>query len=277
MANYLRTADLARAAGVHPNTVRRYEERGLLPPVERGVNGYRRFSQRHLDCLRVARVTHIDTYPGRAFRQSAAPILQRALVDDWAGARERAQAHLAFVRDERAQAEEAAELLERWAVGETAEMAGQPLRIGQVARLLGVSLDMLRNWERNGLITVPRNDENRYRAYHPADISRLRIIRLLSRVGYSHMAILRMMLQLDRGEANNLRRALDTPRPDEDVYTAADHWLSTLATQEGVARRLLSVVEEIGARAAEAPGPAPTLTFSNPPLGHQGYTLMVSR
>lgn len=248
MTKYLRTSDLARAAGVHPNTVRRYEQQGLLPPVKRGVNGYRRFSQRHLDCLRVARAVHIDTYPGRAFRLSAAPILRRALADDWAGALERARAHLAFVRDERAQAETAAELLERWAAGETAETAGQPLRIGQVARLLGVSIDMLRNWERNGLITTPRNDENRYRAYRPADISRLRIIRLLSRVGYSQMAILRMMLRLDRGETSGLRHALDTPRPDEDVYTAADHWLSTLATQEEVARRLLSVVEEIVAR-----------------------------
>jgi DNA-binding transcriptional MerR regulator len=28
---YLYTSDLARAVGVHPNTVRRYVDRGLLP------------------------------------------------------------------------------------------------------------------------------------------------------------------------------------------------------------------------------------------------------
>ncbi|HET9979601.1 MAG TPA: MerR family transcriptional regulator [Ktedonobacterales bacterium] len=248
MTNFLRTTDLARAAGVHSNTVRRYEQRGLLPPAERGANGYRRFSQRHLDCLRVARAVQMDTYPGRAFRVSAAPILRRALADDWAGALERGDAHLAFVRAERAQAEAAAELLEGWAAGSEGASDGRPLRIGQVARLLGVSIDMLRNWERNGLITIPRNDENRYRAYRPTDISRLRVIRLLSRVGYSHMAILRMMLQLDRGERTDLRRALDTPRPDEDVYGASDRWLSTLATQEEVARRLASLLAEIVTR-----------------------------
>src|SRR5690348_5800952 len=42
--NYLRTADLARVVGIHPNTVRRYVERGWLPPVRRGANGYRHFT-----------------------------------------------------------------------------------------------------------------------------------------------------------------------------------------------------------------------------------------
>lgn len=248
---YLRTTDLARAAGVHPNTVRRYEQRGLLPPAERGANGYRRFTQRHVDCLRVARIVHMETYPGRAFRRSASGILDCALADDWEAALERGHEHLVFVRAERAQAEMAAALLERWATDAGAEddhPGACQLRVGQVAGLLGVSVDILRNWERNGLITIARNAENHYRVYRPADISRLRVIRLLSRVGYSHMAILRMMLQFDRGETANLRRALDTPRQDEDVYTAADRWLSTLATQEEVARRLVGLLEETARR-----------------------------
>ena len=55
-------------------------------------------------------------------------------------------------------------------------------------------------------------------------MDRLRVIRMLLRAGYSMMAILRMLLQLDRGA--DPRQALDTPHPDEDVYTAADRWLS---------------------------------------------------
>jgi len=37
--SYLYTSELARAVGVHPNTVRRYVERGILPPVERSSSG----------------------------------------------------------------------------------------------------------------------------------------------------------------------------------------------------------------------------------------------
>jgi DNA-binding transcriptional MerR regulator len=242
---YLRTTDLARAVGVHPNTVRRYVDYGLLPPVQRAPNGYRLFTQRHLDCLRVARMIYIGTYAGRANRASASQIITRAVADDWGGALERAYAHLAFVHAERAQAEAAAMLLERWAAGITADATEHPMQVGQVARLLGVSIDMLRNWERNGLIRVPRHARNGYRLYGAAEISRLRVIRMLNQVGYSQMAILRMLLQLDRGVTTNLRHTLDTPTPGEDVYTAADHWLSTLADQERVALELIGLVEEI--------------------------------
>lgn len=88
--------------------------------------------------------------------------------------------------------------------------------------MLGVTTDVLRNWERNGLIEASRDPRNRYRLYGAAEIGRLRVIRMLRRAGYSMMAILRMLLHLDQGRGGNLRQVLDTPRPDEDVYTAAD-------------------------------------------------------
>jgi DNA-binding transcriptional MerR regulator len=231
--------------GVHPNTVRRYAERGWLPPVPRGANGYRRFSQAHLDCLRVARLVYGCVYHGRSLRRWATRVLQSAVAGDWATALAHAGYHLAAVQAELAQAEAAASRLEQWAGDPPAEPAGPPLPIGQVARLLGVSVDVLRNWERNGSIAVPRHPGNGYRCYGPAEIGRLRVIRTLSRAGYSQMAILRMLLQLDRGQTAGLRRSLDTPTPGEDVYVAADRWLSTLAGQEQVAGRLRDLVEAI--------------------------------
>jgi DNA-binding transcriptional MerR regulator len=35
----LRTSDIAKATGIHPNTVRKYEELGYLPRPLRGPNG----------------------------------------------------------------------------------------------------------------------------------------------------------------------------------------------------------------------------------------------
>lgn len=252
----LRTVDLARAAGVHPNTVRRYADRGLLPPVERSPNGYRRFTRNHLDCLRIARLIYKETFPGRAIRHSASRVLQNALRGDWVSALVNSRAHLAFVQSEQTQAETAALLLERWAAGMDTASVGQPMPIGQAARMLDVSIDMLRNWERNGLITVPRQTDNRYRRYGPTEISRLRVIRTLSRAGYSQMAILRMLRQLDRGVKADLRHVLNIPPPDEDVYSASDRWLSTLADQEQAALRLIALVEEIvTTRSVEPPYP----------------------
>ena len=49
--SYLRTSDLARAVGVHPNTVRLYEEWGMLPPIPRTPSGYRKFDESTVDRL----------------------------------------------------------------------------------------------------------------------------------------------------------------------------------------------------------------------------------
>lgn len=242
---YLRTSDLAKTVGIHPNTVRRYVDRGILPPVEYSPSGYRRFTRHHLDCLRLARQVYCNQNPGKTIYLSGIHIIQTAVSGDLGGALELAYNHLALVQSERTQADVAARLLERWASGILADATVQPLSIGQVARLLGVTIDILRNWDRNGLIDVPRDPSNGYRRYEAREISRLRVIRMLSRAGYSLSAILRMLIQLDRGEKTDLRRALDTPRPDEDVYLASDRWISTLTDQEQRAHTIITLLEEM--------------------------------
>jgi DNA-binding transcriptional MerR regulator len=256
--SYLYTSELARFVGVHPNTVRRYVERGILPPVERSPAGYRRFTQRHLDCLRLACLAYRGPYPGKAIFDLGAQLTQAVVEGDLAEALELARRRLELMQAERAHADLAAALLERWAdqanVAPDDALPGgataQSLRIGQVARLLGVSIDVVRGWDRNGLIDIPRDPQNGYRRYGARQISRLRIIRMLSRAGFSTAAILRMLIQLDSGETANLRHALDTPRPDEDVYLASDRWLSALAEQEQRSHAMIALIEELSQRQA---------------------------
>jgi DNA-binding transcriptional MerR regulator len=242
---HFRTSDLARELGIHPNTVRRYVDWGLVPPVERSPGGYRIFAQRHLDCLRLARMIYAAPYPGRGFRALGNEIIQNAVADDWHGALEKAHIHLEAVDAELKQADTAADVLEHWAQNMTRSSDEEPLSIGEVSRLLGVSLDVIRNAERNGLITVPRNSHNGYRLFGKKEIERLRIIRMLSRAGYSHMAILRMFLELDAGNTRNLKRVLDTPRPDEDIFTVADRWLTTLNEQKKMAEQVIVFVKRV--------------------------------
>jgi len=245
---YLTTSQVAKAVGVHPNTVRLYEQWGLLPPITRTRAGYRRFSQFHVDQMRLARTALSGLYPGRKIRRSALAVILRSATGDLGGALELAYAHLAVVKSEQVQAETAAHLLQRWAQGIAADVTQEALSIGQVARLLDVTPDALRNWERNGLLRVPRNAHNGYRAYSGAEIGRLRVIRMLRSAGYSMMAILRMMHQLDTGQSGDLRRVLDTPRPDEDVITAMDRWLTSLAEQEQRAGQIIALLDEMIAK-----------------------------
>ncbi len=239
---YLRTSDIAKAVGVHPNTVRRYEEWGFLPSIPRGPNAYRLFTQVHLEQMRLGRMALHGQWPGKKIRESALALVRKAATGDLDGALEQAKHHLTLVQAERAQAEAAADFLECWAGRTVISSAAESLQIGQAAGLLDVTTDMLRDWERNGLISVPRDPRNRYRRYGSPEIGRLRVIRMLRRAGYSTMALLRMLLQFDRDAGVDLRQALDTPRPDEDVYYAADQWLSTLKLQE---KRALDLIAQI--------------------------------
>lgn len=253
---HLRTTDLARAAGVHPNTVRLYEAWGFLGNVPRARNGYRLFSERHLDQMVLARTALHWPYPGG--NERVAQLVRRASDGDLHGALALAHEYLACVRAEIAQAEAAADLLEHWARDATADRAGaRRLPIRSAARLLGTTADALRNWERNGLIRVPRDPKSGYRAYGPAEIARLRVIRTLRLAGYSMMAILRMLRTLDQGQRQELRQVLDTPAPDEDAVYITDRWLTTLHGQEQRAREIIRELEAMISKRATPQAPSP--------------------
>jgi DNA-binding transcriptional MerR regulator len=183
-------------------------------------------------------------YPGG--KEPVRRLVKSAAGGDFGTAMESAYKFLANVKAEQAQADTAAAFLEQWAMGQTLDTINNtPLLIGTAAKRLDVTADMLRNWERNGLLQVPRHPTNGYRLYGAAELGRARVIRVLRQAGYSVMAILRMMLEFDAGrddDASSLRQALDTPRPDEDVYNVTDRWLTTLAETEKRAQDVIQLL-----------------------------------
>jgi DNA-binding transcriptional MerR regulator len=244
---FLRTSDLAKELGVHVNAIRIYEASGFLPDVPRGTNGYRQYRAIHLE---QARLVHLALHwPYVGDKQQLINLVKSAVNDDFGPAMEIAYEYLAYVRAERTHAEAAIEFLERWATGHAVDASPQHLLIRQAATHLNVSVDMLRNWERNGLLTVPRDPTNQYRLYGSAEFGRLRVIRMLVKCGFSLIAILRMLQQFDQGNTRNLREALHIPR-GENAYEAnksisaiADRWLMNLLELEQRAQR---IIQQIG-------------------------------
>ncbi len=236
-AKFLRTSEIASAVGVHPNTVRLYEEWGFLPPIPRSPSGYRRFTAVHREQMRLARIALQWPYPGG--KEVVVDLVKQAAAGNLGDSLELAYRFLSQVQAEQAHAETAVTFLEQWAQGQQVDTTKRPLHIGQAAAKLAVSADMLRNWERNGLLTVPRHPQNGYRLYGAPEIGRIRVIRMLRQAGYSVMAILRMLRQFDAGDTKSLRQALDTPDPAEDIYYVSDNWLTTLAEAEQRARAII--------------------------------------
>jgi DNA-binding transcriptional MerR regulator len=240
---YLRTSDLSLAAGVHVNTVRLYEEWGYIGRPERSASGYRLYTRTHLEQMRLARLALQWPYPGG--KQTVLDMVASAVAGDLGMAMELAYLNLAHVRRERTLAEAAIEFLERWARGQVLDTTRRTMTIAQVAAHLGVTVDQVRNWERNGLIAVPRDPQTGYRLYGSQEIGRLRVIRMLRLAGYSMMAILRMLLHFDAGQIHLLREALDTPSEDDDIQTVADRWLTTLSELESRAQAIIRQVAQM--------------------------------
>lgn len=238
----LRTSDIAKTLGVHVNTIRLYETYGFLASVPRGDNGYRQYSALHLEQARLAHLAIRWPYLGD--KSLLIDLVKHAAQDDLGMAMELAYQHLAYVRREITSAEAAIEFLERWAAGYLMDSSREKLHIQLAAAHLNVSVDMLRNWERNGLISVPRDPTSGYRLYGTAEFGRLRVIRTLVQSGYSLMAILQMLLQFDAGNRHRLREALEVPQgEDEYIQVIADRWLSSLHDLE---RRAQAIIRQVG-------------------------------
>jgi DNA-binding transcriptional MerR regulator len=250
-SRHLKTSDIARELGVHVNTIRLYETWGYLPEVSRGSNGYRQYTTVHLEQARLAHLTVRWPYLVD-HKDLLVDLVRSAASGDLGTAMELAYQYLAHVRVEQTYAESAIEFLERWAAGYLMETPRQGVHITEAAEQLNVTVDMLRNWERSGLIEVPRDPDNGYRIYGTTEFGRVRVIRTLVHSGHSLMAILKMLRQFDAGKTDNLRSALDLARhesADEAIEVIADRWLPSLAELE---KRAQAVIKQIGRMIAMA-------------------------
>jgi DNA-binding transcriptional MerR regulator len=214
---YYKTSEIAKAVGLHPNTIRLYEEWGLLPEIPRSPSGYRLFTQVHMDQVKLIRLILRCTMFGREIKHTSYDVITASARGCYAEALESAERLRELLQSECRQAEEAERFLEEWGSGRHASaVSTAAMSRNEAARLLDVTPDMLRDWERNGLIDIPRDPCNGYRMYGMDEINKLRVIRVLRRSNYSNMAILRAVRKLESGSAEGLKELLDSPEIDEE-------------------------------------------------------------
>lgn len=256
---YLKTSDIAKSVGIHPNTVRLYEKWGLLPAASRSPAGYRQFTGTHLVQVKLIRLAMKCTLFGREVKKTAYGIIGSSAEARYKEALGLAEDLGKMIDTELKQAEAAEKFLEQWAEeskaaaalpGSAAKHSGAAsegaVSSKTAAHLLDITTDMLRDWERNGLIHIPRNPENGYRLFGQYEINRLRVIRALRRSNYSNMSILRAMKKLESGSAEGLRETLDSPELDEDrgYLCFTDMLLTTLNTAKAATVEIIEILKE---------------------------------
>ncbi len=234
--NTYKTSEIAHSIGIHPNTVRLYEELELIPKPERRTNGYRVFTDFHLEQIKFARIALKVEVLQNGLRKQAITIIKTSASGNFNKAIRLTEQYLKHIRNEQRNAEEAIGITERLLSGTSQgqETDTMVLTRKETAEYLQISMDALRNWEMNGLLAVKRK-QNGYRVYTDEDIRRLKIIRSLRCANYSLSAILRMLNTLSQNPGANIRQVIDTPDEDDDIISVCDKLLTSLhyAEQNG--------------------------------------------
>lgn len=257
-----RTSQIAKIIGVHPNTIRLYENLKVIPPVEREPNGYRVFTDRHVKQCMVLRLALQVEIVQNGLRRKAVETVKTSAACDYEGAIALIDEYIDMVRREHRNADEAVAIvkaiLSEERGGDDEHQAGdgsgkgcpQPeshkLRRRQVSDELGITMDTLRNWEMNGLLTVKRM-QNGYRVYTEDDIRRLKIIRALRLANYSLESILRLLRQIDRNPGADIEKVLNTPEESDTIVYVCDKLIDSLTQAEANALEVRRLLDEMRA------------------------------
>jgi DNA-binding transcriptional MerR regulator len=225
-----KTHEVSKIIGIHVNTVRLYEKYKLISRPKRLSNGYRVFTDLHIEQFKMARAVLKVEVLQNGLRKQAVEILKVSALGNLEDAMKMAECYLQQLDLETNHAEEAIEIARKILNSDDSDISKEQIALTrkETAETLQVTMDTLRNWELNGLITVKRK-QNRYRIYYYEDIQRLKIIRSLRCANYSLSSILRMLGALSQNPAADLRKSINTPKDNEDVITACDKLLTSLS------------------------------------------------
>ncbi|WP_097005841.1 MerR family transcriptional regulator [Lacrimispora amygdalina] len=235
--NTYRTTEIANKTGIHPNTVRLYEKLNLITKPERLPNGYRVYTDLHLEQIRFVRMALKAEILQNGLRKQVIAIIKEAASLEFDSALLMTRNYLQQIHNEQKRSEEAIEITKKLLSGKQEKQENKVYTRKETADYLNISMDSLRNWEMNGLLKVKRR-RNGYRIYTGEDIVRLKIIRSLRCANYSLSAILRMLDALSKSPKTDIRQVINTPAETEDIISVCDHLLTALSEAETLAKAM---------------------------------------
>ena len=247
-----KTSEVAKLIGIHANTVRMYEDLGLISKPSRKDNGYRVFTDLHIYQLKLARKALEVEILQNGLRKKAIAIVKTLAKQDFDRAIVLTKQYIESIKQEIHNANESVDIADRL-INRLKDEKDFNLKRKEVSELLGLSMDTLRNWEMNGLVSIKRK-ENGYRIYTYEDIQRLKVIRSLRCGNYSLSAILRMLNKLSEDHKADINEVLNSPNENEDIISVCDKLISSLNLAKKNAEEILEMLYEMKRK------------YSNPPL-----------
>ncbi len=175
----IRPVDIARKLNISTTTLRKYEEFGLTPPVPRSEFGYRLYSQEHVAYFVCAR----EMIP--AFTTKEIAIIFKAVmakeIDKALWIANKSQASL---QSEKLILEKMIKNLLNDSNKQVSKMQYN-LTINDLSKETGIPITTIRYWDKVGLISVSRSEDNNYRLFTVEHIKRVLLIYALKYTVYS--------------------------------------------------------------------------------------------
>ena len=247
-----KTSEVAKLIGIHSNTVRMYEDLGLISKPSRKDNGYRVFTDLHICQLKLARKAFEVEVLQNGLRKKAIDIVKMSAKQDFDEAIVLTKEYIKSIKKEIDNANEAVDIAGKLMNRLNYEKDFN-LKRKEASELLRISMDTLRNWEMNGLVNIKRK-KNGYRIYTYEDIQRLKVIRSLRCGNYSLSAILRMLNKLSEHNEADINEVLNSPNENEDIISVCDKLIISLNLAIQNDEEILEMLYEMKRK------------YSNPPL-----------
>jgi len=241
VAHTYSTKEIAKLTGVHSNTVRLYEAWGYISKPHRLDNNYRIFTDLHLLQMKLARIALPGPYPVNGKRV-------QLMVKEFASGKLEASLVLAkeyhdMVRLEQKRAARALAILDDWFANRRCQNDDGLIK-GRIkaAQKIGVTVDTLRTWERNGLYTI-KKDEHGILAFTRLDLDKIEVIRLLRNCGYSIVSLLRVFSHQEI-IMEKPSMLLSLPDNDVDFFYVTDRFVQYLQNHEKRAQSIIKIIED---------------------------------
>ncbi|SEM97880.1 MerR family transcriptional regulator [Lihuaxuella thermophila] len=197
----VRPIDIAKKLSVSTSALRHYEEWGIVPPVPRGPNGYRLYTEEHVayfECIRAMAPVF-----GMTLTKQVMKHIQRKELDQAFWLVNEAQATL---HQEKTVTEKTIEILETEELETIHSKKRKWMSIGEASRETSVPASAIRHWEKMGLISIPRDKENGYRRFGHAQVRRILLIRTLRTAHYPLDLIRKLIHKLDHDQIEQAKK-----------------------------------------------------------------------
>lgn len=242
---YYKPIEIARLYSIHPNTVRLYEKLHYISPAERDKNNYRRYTKIHILQFKICRCIFGYPFFNKKIREAGNKTIWAIADKLYNEGLILVENYIELIKLEIKLAEDTKDIVKRWLNNEIREFdENRSMSRKEASMFFGVTIEAIRNWERNGLINSNKKGEKGEVLYSGDNLERLKIVYMLRQAGYSMSAIYRSLSIISKDNVEDVLTSLENPNVNE-VISVGDRWLFELKKLLESAYKIPDIINEI--------------------------------